>query len=513
MLFDHDWARLPKTTGLLTLPRSVNHDLHKKSSKSLFFFIFLLSSLIFSHIKPFHGLEIIIDTLQLLLYKTKRYSTSDNHIIIIIIIMEQTSTDEPVLQTEDLSSETLLSMGDSHFVDENYEDAVEAYAAALAVFRDSQVALQIRTLSHRSVAFYKLHRYQEAFEDTDLALLLLSRRKPSGLLPGEGELCHYRAGLAAFGLKQYENANKNFEKASQLASLNKRDARKAIYEDMIEKCAVANFPQSSAAAVAETSSVPKQSSKETKKPIVTKPSPPKKPEAPPALAGKKGDVPKYQYYQSDKVMTISILEVGVKQEDLTVEFEPKGLLVMLRKNGTEFTVIAGTLYAEIDAQKSKVVIKDEKVLVKLRKVEQYEWHELLGKPDEKAPNPKKKIAPKEAPTEEAKPYPKEIPKEKPRPYASHRDWDKIERDIVEDEKNEKVEGDEAMNKLFKQIYAGAGEETQRAMIKSFQTSGGTCLSTNWDEVKDKDYEKERTAPKGVEWKTWDGDKIPMKEDD
>ena len=26
------------------------------------------------------------------------------------------------------------------------------------------------------------------------------------------------------------------------------------------------------------------------------------------------------------------------------------------------------------------------------------------------------------------------------------------------------------------------------MIKSFQTSGGTVLSTNWNEVKEKDYE-------------------------
>ena len=28
------------------------------------------------------------------------------------------------------------------------------------------------------------------------------------------------------------------------------------------------------------------------------------------------------------------------------------------------------------------------------------------------------------------------------------------------------------------------------------------LSTNWSEVKEKDYEKERTAPDGQEWKKW-----------
>jgi hypothetical protein len=40
------------------------------------------------------------------------------------------------------------------------------------------------------------------------------------------------------------------------------------------------------------------------------------------------------------------------------------------------------------------------------------------------------------------------------------------------------------------------------MNKSMQTSGGTCLSTNWGEVKEKDYEKEQVAPKGMEWKKY-----------
>ena len=49
------------------------------------------------------------------------------------------------------------------------------------------------------------------------------------------------------------------------------------------------------------------------------------------------------------------------------------------------------------------------------------------------------------------------------------------------------------------------------MVKSFQTSGGTVLSTNWDEVKEKDYEKERQAPNGMQWKNWEGDKLKQKE--
>jgi suppressor of G2 allele of SKP1 len=98
----------------------------------------------------------------------------------------------------------------------------------------------------------------------------------------------------------------------------------------------------------------------------------------------------------------------------------------------------------------------------------------------------------------------------PKPYASHRDWDTIERDVEREMANETPVGDEAMNQLFQQIYANADADTKRAMIKSYQTSGGTVLSTNWKEVAQKDYEQERTAPDGQEWKTWEGEPLKKK---
>lgn len=101
----------------------------------------------------------------------------------------------------------------------------------------------------------------------------------------------------------------------------------------------------------------------------------------------------------------------------------------------------------------------------------------------------------------------------PRPYASTKDWNKIEADIKKEEEEETGVGDEALNKLFKQIYGNADDDTRRAMVKSYQTSGGTVLSTNWKEVAEKNYEEERTAPKGMEWKNWEGEKLPMEDDD
>ncbi|KAL7533474.1 hypothetical protein ACHAWF_004516 [Thalassiosira exigua] len=311
------------------------------------------------------------------------------------------------------------------------------------------------------------------------------------------------------------------------------------------KAAAAAKP--AATSKAATSNTGPSSSSSRPAPSAKKPSdhPASKHATSPVDRGHMSAVPKYQYYQDDDFMKVQILEPGVTRDNLTTEFSRDELTVKIRKldpekgSTVEYTVIQGDLYEEVIPEKCRAIVKAEKVLVKLKKKEKVEWSKLLDdsrKGDRRRGREEKRAKEgegggtagnakggkgkgggkkgKESDVDNAADA--AVPKVDPakqRPYASHRDWDAIDRNLAAEEAKEKPEGDEALNALFRQIYSGADEDTRRAMVKSMQTSGGTTLSTNWNEVEKTDYEKERQAPKGMEWKDYEGNKLPMKEDE
>jgi len=87
-----------------------------------------------------------------------------------------------------------------------------------------------------------------------------------------------------------------------------------------------------------------------------------------------------------------------------------------------------------------------------------------------------------------------------------KNWEGITTNILNSEQEKTMDqdpnvgGDSTLNSFFQKIFADADEDTKRAMMKSYQESGGTTLSTNWDEVKKSKVEVK--PPAGSEWKQW-----------
>ncbi|XGW17161.1 hypothetical protein V3C99_002067 [Haemonchus contortus] len=164
--------------------------------------------------------------------------------------------------------------------------------------------------------------------------------------------------------------------------------------------------------------------------------------------------PRYDWFQTDSCITITILKKGVALSDCRVAFHDNEIKVFV---GDE-VIFETTLARPVDEKNFTVTCTPSKIEVRMPKATPGHWPMLGGSSAEPAAS------------------------EPPHPTKN---WEAIERTVVQEEENEDLEGDAAVNRLFRKLYNEASDDVKKAMIKSYQESGGTVLSTNWAEISKK----------------------------
>eukprot|EP00727_Mastigamoeba_balamuthi_P012252 m51a1_g765 putative suppressor of g2 allele of skp1 homolog isoform 1 (342) ;mRNA; f:561524-562837 len=327
--------------------------------------------------------------------------------------------------------------GNAAFADEDYEAAVEHYTTALAA-DPTNAALFVR----RSNAHSKLEQWVDAVSDATSAIKLAPTNPAA----------HFRkvtpspaSGVACFNMDEHESALAALKRAVELEPSNSQ------YRSWLEK-------------TAKKLGVP--ADKDAKAPLAPASA------AMPCLAKARHD-----WYQTGTHVYVTVYTKGRKREDVSVVAKETSVHIVVQLGeGSEYQVEVERLCGVIVPERTTWEVTGTKVEVKLEKAEpNARWEKLDGAG---------RVAP---------------PLQTGSKSTGPKNWDKIVKTEVSEE--EKLEGDAALQRVFQQIYGNASDEQKRAMIKSYTESGGTVLSTNWDEVGKKKVEG--SAPDGQEMHTWD----------
>ncbi|XP_028988273.1 protein SGT1 homolog isoform X2 [Betta splendens] len=190
---------------------------------------------------------------------------------------------------------------------------------------------------------------------------------------------------------------------------------------------------------------------------------------------------KHDWYQTESHVIVTVMAKNAPKDGVCVSFMEKELRAAVQLASGDSYRLQLHLLHPIVPQHSSFKILTTKVEIKMKKTDAIRWEKLEGEGQE---SNIKHFNPNQYPSSS---------------HCTHK-WDKMVVDLGEEEKNEKLEGDAALNKLFQQIYSDGSDEVKRAMNKSFMESGGTVLSTNWGDVGRKKVEMK--PPDDVEFKKY-----------
>ena len=233
---------------------------------------------------------------------------------------------------------------------------------------------------------------------------------------------------------------------------------------------------------------------------------------------------RHDWYQSHDIVTLTVFAKGVPKDKASININESSLEMSFPlSTGADFDFSLDPLFAKINPATSTAKVMSTKVEFLLQKAQPgLRWASLEGtepaKSADKDMTNKTNEAMKRAvladrTTNSAPSYPTSS-------RSGPKNWDKVAADLTRKPAKEKDDGDgeggvddtamqvdedddgegDPVNGFFKKLYKNADPDTRRAMMKSYQESNGTALSTNWSDVGKGPVET--SPPDGMEARTW-----------
>jgi suppressor of G2 allele of SKP1 len=374
----------------------------------------------------------------------------------------------------------------------------------------------------RSTAYTRLSPpdHVAAFKDAEIALVLATKRAKREFIT-QAQL---RRGIALFGLQRWADAKQCFawvkkrdekEKTVNIWEMKVDGKLKALPEaDPAREPAIKEIPDveipkegakkpESTAASAENGS---QTGASSGAPEAA---------AEPKTEGVQTPASKirHEWYQTHDTVVVTLFAKGVPKDKATIDVQKRSLTISFPlPTGSDFEFTLDPLFAEIDESASTAKIMSTKVEFSLKKVTPgQKWSSIEGTETvangsrESKGDPEIKRAVLDNPSSGPS-YPTSS-------KSGPKNWDKVASDLTKKPKKDQADGEgegddglgddfegDPVNGFFQQLFKGADPDTRRAMMKSYQESNGTALSTNWAEVSK--GKVETSPPDGMEAKKW-----------
>ncbi|MCJ1464993.1 hypothetical protein MMC07_003608 [Pseudocyphellaria aurata] len=371
----------------------------------------------------------------------------------------------------------------------------------------------------RSIAYTRLSPAEPAvaLKDTETAVLLANKRGKRELI-AQSQL---RRGIALFALERWADAKQCFD---WVRKIDEKEKSLQIWGAKV---------QGKLDGLGDDDERRKPTVKEIPDidlPKVAKPAPPPvaapKVEAKSTIQGVQTPAShiRHEWYQTSDTIVVNLFAKGIPKETATIDIQQDSVSISFPlPTGSDFHFSLDPLYANIDITSSTSKIMATKAELTLKKVVPgLKWPSIEGT---ETSSDKTTVSTDDADESAAvKPAVPKIQASSSGPLyptsskSGPKNWDKVvetlkkkpkkapkdgkDGDDSDSQQDDGIDSDEGdgVNGFFSKLYKDAGPDQKRAMMKSYQESNGTALSTDWNEVKRGTVET--TPPEGMVAKKW-----------